>query len=186
MALSVITDLATGDLISESWLDDIRLNLNEHKTFAEGASPFPGTIQKFGGDANFYLQKLSNIVYLGMDAGDGLYFNRTTNTFNLFVGGIEKLGVDGNGLIQTAAFESSEQTITAGSTANIAHGLGIRPRFFGALYGTTSGLANCTNLVIPSFNTLGSFVRMSQVGGTNLVVVNGTAVTIYVYAFALR
>lgn len=186
MALSTIANLAVGDVITEAWLDAVKDNLNDHKAFAEGASPFVGTIQKFGNDANLYLQINGGNPEIGFDSGgDLLAYIRSSNRFAFYVGGTEKFAIDASGLIQTAAFASTEQTITSGSTANIAHGLGVAPRFFGALYGTSTGLANCTRLVIPTFNSLGAYVRLSEVGGTNLVVINGTAVTVYVYAFAL-
>lgn len=187
MALTTVPDRSVGDVFTETmWDVYLRDNLNGHKSFAEGSAPFPGASQAFGNDANFALNYNSGNPLLQFDSTDFLLYARGGNEYGFYVGGAKKFSIDANGLIQTAAFTSAETTITAGSTANIAHGLGVAPRFFGAVYGTTTGLANCTKLVIPSFNSLGSFARMSDAGATNLVIVNGTAATIYVYAFALR
>lgn len=189
MALTTVGDLAVGDTITEAFTDSLTTNLNQHKTFAEGTAPFPGASQFFGGDGAYSLQisgGLPHIVFDTSGGSDYINYDRSTNKLRFYVSGVEKFAIDANGAIQAAAFESAETTITAGSTANIAHGLGQRPRLFGALYGTATGLTNCVNLVIPSFNSLGAYARLSQVGATNLVIVNGTAVTIYVYAFALR
>jgi hypothetical protein len=186
MALSTVANLASGDVITETWVDSVTTNINDLGQMAVGNTPFPGPVQKFGNDANFQLTIGGGNSVLVFDSTDKLAYFRSSNRFSFLVGDVEKFAIDASGLIQGAAFTSTEQTITAGSTANIAHGLGTIPRFAFALYGTTTGAANCTNVVVPSFNSLGSYVRLSQVGGTNLVVVNGTAVTVYVYAFALR
>jgi hypothetical protein len=187
MTLSVVSDLNPGDVISDAWVDSVRVNLNEHKAFAEGSAPFPGGSQKFAGDLDFYLGKITSArPYLAVDANDYLEYNRTDNAWRFAMGSGTAFEIDANGLIQTAAFTSSEQTVTNGSTTNIAHGLGVKPRFFGALYGASSGASNCTRIAIPSFNSLGAFFRLKEVDATNMVVVNETGVTIYVYAFALR
>lgn len=186
MALTTIANLATGDTITESWVDSVTLNANQHKDFAEGTTPFPGSIQKFANDSNFYVQKASNIVYLGMDAGDGFYFNRTTNAFNFYVGGVEKFVIDASGLIQTAAFTSTEQAITNGSTANVAHGFASIPRWVFVRYATASGaLSAATRVAVPSYVSFGSQLRIEQVGGTNVVLINNTGATVYAYVLAL-
>lgn len=186
MALSVLSDLAIGDTITEAWLDDVRLNLNQHKTFAEGTAPFPGTAQAFGNDANFALNYNSGNPLLQFDGTDFLLYARGSNEYGFYVGGAKKFAIDASGLIQTAAFTSAEQTITNGSTANVAHGFASIPRWVFVRYATASGaLSAATRVAVPSYVSFGAQLRIEQVGGTNVVLINNTGATVYAYVLAL-
>ena len=91
-------------------------------------------------------------------------YNRSSNQFEFYVGGNLKFAIDASGLIQTAAFFSTEQTITNGSTTNVAHGLPSIPRWVMVRYGTASGSANATRLAAPGYVAPASSVKIEQVG----------------------
>lgn len=186
MALSVVTDLAIGDVITEAWVDAVRINSNDQKTFAEGTAPFVGSSQAFANDSAFKVAKSGTGPYLQFDSTDYLEYDRTNNSLRVIIGGSLVFSIDSSGRIQDALWESSEQTITNGSTANIAHGFSTTPRLWGGRYNTVTGDAGRTRVISDGYLAVASSARIEQVGGTNIVVINNTGATIYAKVWALR
>lgn len=187
MTLTTVPAIATGTVWNATeWTTYLRSNLNDLIAFANGTAPFVGSAQAFANDGQFYAGKSGNNPFINFDANDYLIYDRAGNTFNFAIGGTQVFRIDANGLIQAAAFTSAEQSVASGGTINVAHGLGLRPRWATALYGVSTGAANCTRQAIHSQNSLGAFFRMKDVDATNLVFHNETAVTLFFYAFALK
>lgn len=186
MTLTTIPAIATGDVwTAAQWTTYLRSNVNDQNDFANGVQPFVGTVQKFANDANLLITKASGNPYLQFDSGDYLFYDRTGNGYGFYVGNTEIFRVDATGKIQTALIETSEATITNGSTGNLAHGLGATPRLVFARYNTVTGDAGRTRVVVPSYVAIASTARIEQVGATNIVIINNTGATIFAKAWAL-
>lgn len=121
------------------------------------------------------------------DTNDAWSYDRSTNTLRLVVAGTVVFAIAADGRFTTpSSFESAETTITDGSTATIAHGLGGQPRWVMGVYGIASGPTNRPRVMPTSYISLGSNCRIEQVGASNILVTNNTGVTVYVVVFALR
>lgn len=187
MTLTTIPAIATGNVwTAAQWTTYFKDNGNDLIGMANGTIPFVGATQKFANDANVSIGKSSNIITLTLDSGDNIYFNRSTNTFYFSVGNVEKFAVDGDGNIQLALVEIGEATITNGSTANMAHGFSTTPRLVFGRYNTVTGDSGRTRVISPGYIGPASSVRMTEVGGTNVVVINNTGATVYAKVWALR
>jgi hypothetical protein len=180
-----------GAILAAAQLNtDIRDNLGYLKGLLDGtgsdAVTVPSTIA-VANDALFILGKTSGNPLVGFDSTDYLLYDRTSNLFEFFVGGVEKLRLDGNGKLTGAGFYSSgEQAITAGNTITVNHGLAARPRFVGGFFINSSGVENAkTSPILVSYdNGWTNAVIITSVTSTQISIKNALGVTEYAHVYA--
>lgn len=173
---------------------DLRDNLLYLKGLLDGTGgavtvTVPDNLQ-IENDANFTLFKAGNYAYLGYDANDYAAYDRTNNYFNWFIGGANKLQLDGNGMLTGAGFyDSGATSVGASSTVNLTHGFAARPRFVwgwqapaSATLGDTSGTTATTLTTVPNGWTL-AFIYSAT--ASVIRVDNTTGSTVYVRVFAM-
>lgn len=150
-----------------------------------GTLTTPGNLN-VSNDVDFNLQKLSATQpILSFDGNDYIEYNRTANTFILRIAGANKLTLDTNGLLTGAGFfESTEYSVANGATQNIPHGFTGTPRDVEGRYNTVTGDSGRTRCLAKGYTAPASSCYISEVGATNIVVINNTGATVYVKVWA--
>jgi hypothetical protein len=140
------------------------------------------------GDASFSLFKSGGVTPLiQFDTNDYYSYDRSANTHNMAIGGVNKLTIDANGkLTGSGIYRSAEVGIANGATANFTHGLGARPAWVGGFYNSVSGTEDSlTNPINVGVGSTGVAITTGAVTNTIITVTNGSGAGIAARVYAI-